>query len=113
MEAYTKVNSKPTILKATAISAGMTERSMKDFGSKTKCMEKEISYGLMEEDTRESIRTIKKKGMDSLHGQMDDPTKDNGKMGSRTEEGCTKIRKDKKKLEFGQTGRRSNGCNDL
>lgn len=55
MEASTRVNSKLTILKATAISAGMTERSMKDFGSKIRCMEREISYGQMEEDMRENM----------------------------------------------------------
>lgn len=72
---------------------------MKGHGETTRCTEKEYLFGRMAENTKESTSMIKRKAMGNSVGQMDDATKEVGKMASRMGEGPTEIEK-----EFRETG---------
>jgi len=50
-----KVNLRPIILKVLEDIPGLMEESMRDFGRTTKCTVRERLFGLMEENTKESI----------------------------------------------------------
>jgi hypothetical protein len=52
--------------------------SMKESGEQTKCMEKELLVGLMEENTSDNMPKIKKEVMENLYGQIDAATEVNG-----------------------------------
>lgn len=56
---------------------------------------------------------IRNKDLDNLAGQMEDATKDNGKMVNKMEKEHIKINKEFKKMEFGSMVKRWNGVTDL
>ena len=51
---------------------GLTEENIVVIGNATKCMDKVSSLGLMAEDTKDSIMTIRNKDMVFSPGQMED-----------------------------------------
>jgi len=75
---------------------------MKGNENQIRCMAKEFLPGLMEEYTKESIIKIKRTVRDILNGQMEEATKDNGKMENSMEwVGIWKIMKVKNYKEVG------------
>jgi len=85
---------------------GLMEKSIRDFGKITKCMERVILSGLMDEDIKENILMIKNKVLDSLCGMMDVSIKDSGRTGNKMVEECLRIEMENKKLAFGVMAKR-------
>lgn len=56
---------------------------------------------------------IRSRDTDSLLGRTGDPTKDNGKMASRTAGGCLFPRKESRRPVFGVMAKRLDGLNEL
>lgn len=58
--------------------SGLTIDVMKANGKTIKCMDKEFSLGLTEENMKEIISMTRNKAMVCLHGQMEESTMDSG-----------------------------------
>lgn len=69
----------------------MTEESTLEPGVKTKCMGMESLGGPMGENMRDSTKTTRKKGLGFSADQMEEGTRENGKMGDNTARAATGI----------------------
>ena len=78
-------------------------------GKKIRCMEKVSLFGLMEGFMMENITWIKKKGLGSLCGQMEEDIKANGKMESRMAKENIQERINSKRKGYGFKGKEVNG----
>jgi hypothetical protein len=72
-------------------------------------MEKVFSLGLMAEDTKEIIMTIRNKVEVSLYGLMEGNMMENGTMGNNMEKAFTILRKVRSKKENGKMEKELDG----
>ena len=77
---HMKANSTKMQFKDKVSTTGKTEKVMKAFGRRTKCMVRELFYILMVVSTKVSSNLTKKAGRVFLNGQMAESTMATGKM---------------------------------
>ena len=106
-------NSIITIFMEKVFTLGPTTVSMKENGEPTKCTEKELSHGLMEENTSVSMLKIRKKATESLYGQTVAATEANGSTENSTVKAPTSQVLAKKNMVSGRTVKELDGSAEV
>lgn len=102
-------SSRPTISRASDTMSGPTGGNIREYGRTTRCMETECSHGRMDDATKETISTTRRKDMASLPGQTAGHTRDIGKMANKMAEECIKTKMVYSEADCGVMARKSNG----
>ena len=113
MEAVTMVNGMITRSVAVEDMSGLTEGTLKEIGAMVTWTVREYIHGLMDENTKESTKTIGSMGSASINGQMVDSTKECGQMGANTVKVPLFLLQARRRgRESGWKEREKSGCSD-